>query len=222
MRRRVENRSYHPTRLPSTFKPLKWVITGTPCSGTNYVAEMLTRAGMPTAHEMRYKPENWMENAPFEGESSSFAPIYLEKKTHVYSKPPVVVHLIRPPLNTIACMRAKKIHRIPVFQAMMEGENLNAYGVLWAMWNSIIMEKIDLRWRIGKIRPSDVANLARHVGYPLESLKARRAMRETPITGRSDDPVMPRIDEFSGPVADLIDSVRESLNLPMSEAGIHA
>jgi hypothetical protein len=167
----VANRSFHSRRLlddPNRIVPLRWIVTGAPCSGTMYVAELLTNAQLPTAHEQRFKAE--LSDGPFEGESSSFAPLHFEQVLRPFwpHKIPTVVHLVRPPLNTIACMMSKKVLEAPGFAERVEEmgwpTTVDGYADFWVQWNRVVAKVADLRWRVDRIRPADITNLGRRLG----------------------------------------------------------
>lgn len=191
-------------------------MTGTPCSGTMYVAELLTSAGLPTSHEHRLKGE--VVESVFPGESSAFAPLHFEWLLRSRSvRRPTVIHLVRPPLNTIACMMTKKVLEADGLREWAEENGvpstLDGYGEFWVHWNYGIMLAADLQWRVDRIRPADIVDLARTLKWE-GPVKARQAVEKTDPMNSSRTRLRLSPSDFSPRMWERITAICRSLGLP--------
>ena len=78
-----------------TYK--NFVITGSGRSGTRYAAELLTRSGLPCAHQMVYhehsdRPGEKVSWGPFVGDATAFAAPFVKQMTDT-----LVIHQVRNP-----------------------------------------------------------------------------------------------------------------------------
>lgn len=78
---------------------LKYIITSMPRSGTRYLAELLTSAGLPCGHEKIFGLQLYLQDRGFVAESSWLAPVYLRR--YDYYRDVKIIHLLRNPINVI-------------------------------------------------------------------------------------------------------------------------
>src|SRR6266536_2441135 len=83
-------------------KPIDFVITGTPRSGTSYIARILSYLGIECGHELVFNPWNFRyqemrSNGKLWGESSWMAVPFLENIPSTTK----VFHIVRNPIKTI-------------------------------------------------------------------------------------------------------------------------
>ncbi len=192
----MANRSFHLRRQPDLEdKPLRWLVTGAPCSGTMWVAEILTRSGLPTAHEMRMSPVG-DGIGPFLGESSSFAPFFFRQ----LEPEVVVVHLVRDPFETVRSMMRKRVLDGPFSSVEIEFEmpkietEADRYAAFWISWNFIIRERILstqeqwFGWTLGEIGVREVTDLGHAVGMELDPIAVRGALELPAINHSTESP----------------------------------
>ena len=154
---------------------LPWVITGTPRSGTTYVADLLTRNGLHTTHErITYSSFVTLSGTGTHlqppGESTHRAAPHVRSLRNQHT---VIVHLLRPPIDTIASIVARNLLNNP---GVAEAIEANVPWVLneptgprraaryWLEWNTLVEGAADLTWRLGEIGPRHVAALAALTG----------------------------------------------------------
>lgn len=141
----------------------KFLITGTPRSGTHYVSDLLTSVGIQTHHEIFYGMAgygSYREEA--QGESSWLAVPFLPRDVPNWKCP--VVHIIRDPLRAISSMMRSDFlsdvaikfnpytrfvcEVLPRIERMTEDKR---YMYFWVEWNKRIESFSNKRLKVEDI-----------------------------------------------------------------------
>ena len=154
-----------------------------------WVAEMLTRAGLPTAHEDRITSAG-LTDGTFRGESSAFAPFFFDQLRGV-----VVVHLLRDPYETIRCMLNKRALDDPVFTTLNwrmdppvpKVTAADHYAEFWVGWNLAVYHRAQHWWRIGGVSRAQVMALGHAVGAELDPWAVDDALELEPLNRSSGE-----------------------------------
>ncbi len=159
---------------------LPWVIAATPRSGTTHVASLLTASGLDTTHErITFHTYEGLAGTGThlgaQGESSHAAAPFVHR---LRSQGTIVVHLLRPPLDTIASLWGRKMldgresaiwHGIKNYtpRVLLEPDGPRRCALYWLEWNQLIEGATDLVWRLNEFSERHVRSLASLVNvYP--------------------------------------------------------
>lgn len=154
---------------------LAWAIGAVPRSGTTWVSQVLTRSGLKTGHESiswnsyRQIGERAREDL---GESSFAVTPHVDA---LRQQGTVVVHLIRPPLDSIASMWGRGLAHNLVnggvgglierhCPQVYDYEGVRRFAAYWVEWNLLQWGKSDLVWRLPDFNAIDILGLAHLVG----------------------------------------------------------
>lgn len=207
---------------------LKFVITAPSRSGTTYVANLLTEAGLQCGHEAtinRWKPnygmqDDWQET-PHLGESSFIAAPFLDQMPESVVK----IHLVRPPLDVIRsiCGIAHLGDREQPYVKFID----HHVGVLteppgprraaryWLEWNALAEQGCDWTWRLGEIGVDHIEALAAEVGVTLDRRHVQRALRLTSKMANHRDRAEWIEMEHLGPYQDRVAQAAEHYGVPL-------
>lgn len=158
---------------------LRWVITGTPRSGTTWIGTVLDHAGLRTGHEHSVRAlgdDPWLlhrSNQNLPGESSYLAAPYVKQLRQAGS---IVVHLVRPPLDAIGSMLGHRLNldaanhfgeavRLFAPRFLEETTPARRYARFWLDWNELIGHDSDMLWRLNEIRQEHIEALAAWAGH---------------------------------------------------------
>lgn len=126
---------------------IKYIITGTPRSGTGFMAKLFTSAGVPIGHEMFFgMPGHGYYPRNAQGDSSWMAVPFMHNFTEAK-----IIHIVRNPLDTIASLLHRetfsddrlansiytffKMKRLPVLKRF---EGMDRYIAFYLYWNKEI------------------------------------------------------------------------------------
>lgn len=144
--------------------PLRLIITGLPHSGTGYISQVLTHAGLPCGHEEVYGIPGIRDPGILAAESSWVATVHLDK----IPEDVAIVHQVREPMAWLnSYVRAPgaqpTIERVlPGFSAGMTKQPVTTAMLLWTTWGSRISGsgRISTRYRLEEIDTDRVISLA--------------------------------------------------------------
>lgn len=207
---------------------MRFIVTGASRSGTTYVAELLTAAGLRCGHETVWQWDNHYRpiasrSDDFDGDSSYIpAPAAPRLAARL-----VIVHLVRPPLDVIRSIVGIARHH-PVWRPWItDNAAPNPWirfvdhhaGVLayppgpqraaayWLRWNELVEPWAQLRWPLAAIDTDNIARLAELASLPIEVGAAARAAAGTPrdLHHRERDETVTLADlgPFEDPIVDL-------------------
>jgi hypothetical protein len=171
------------------MKPL--VFTGCGRSGTGYVAQVLTLAGVDCGHERIFRgratPEEQGRLEPATVESSWFAAPFLEGSTLAEV---LVVHLVRDPRTWVDSWLRSRVSRYPNIRRYMrfwcpellqELDPRIAAMRYWLQWNRRVERLAALRIRIEEIDEAQLGLALQDSGRPRLEGALYRAMLPTNV-----------------------------------------
>ena len=143
---------------------MKYLIVGTPRSGTTFMSKLFTSAGWPTNHEAWFGNPGygtWLRDAT--GEASWMALPFTEEVKR-RNKDARIVHIIRNPLKVISSLMHSNFLTYKAFQRnaytmylksqlpeIVAYEDLDRYIFFWMRWNQECRKRADLTYRIEDI-----------------------------------------------------------------------
>lgn len=215
---------------------MKYLVTGCGQSGTTYVAELLTAAGLDCGHEQvfnRWTPGfDTCPSIPDEGEcpagDSSFAAApFLDRVPDGVT----VVHLVRSPLDVIRSVVGRRqmdqprawpwVRFVDHHTGILEiGPGARRAAAYWVRWNRLVEERADFQWHTDLITDADLIDLAHKAQMPLDPDAALEVLRSTP----RDIGAGPRAEIGLYQLGDMAETVaaeaeRYGLPLEMRESG---
>lgn len=177
---------------------MRFVVTGCGRSGTQYVARLLTAAGLDCGHEAVFNawpgdrpPRRWRESE-LDGDSSYVAAPWVGELARELT----VVHLLRAPLDHIrSSVGVGHVHgrRRPWVEFIGRHIDLASYpdpaeraAAYWLQWNRLVEPHAHLTWRLHEIGADHVTELAEQVGTDLDPQQVDEALAETRQAGRAE------------------------------------
>ena len=177
--------------------PIDFVVTGTPRSGTTYVAKVLQKLGLECRHERRFTPwdvviESYRLNSVPWGDSSWLAAPFL----HLLPPTTRVLHIVRDPLKTLnSIIGTGQIdwpddYRTFIAKYCWNDENYwptdvgRDAQVFWERWNLMIERsgRVTKRFKIEEL-PSIVPEVVSALGIPqVDGRMAAEAVETVPTT----------------------------------------
>lgn len=141
-------------------KKLKFIFTGTPCSGTGYVSQMLTDAGMPTGHEMFFG----MPGVGFFPKNAVADSSWLAVPLLQHCQETRRIHIVRDPLKTISSMMALRhleedkigvnmfsLYTVVNLPEVMKFKGIDRYLFFWSVWNNVAEKECEKTFRLEDI-----------------------------------------------------------------------
>jgi hypothetical protein len=157
--------------MPAGIKgrKLKYVITGTPRSGTGYMAKLFTSAGVPIGHEMFFgQPGHGYYPKGAVGDSSWMAVPFIH---NFMGEGVQIIHVVRDPLKVVSSMHQGKhldnqvmeTNEYSMFKrkrlpSMMRFHGLDRYLYFWTAWNKEISNLCQARFKLEEVvkDPTDI------------------------------------------------------------------
>lgn len=178
---------------------MRFVVTGCGRSGTQYVARLLTAAGIYCGHESTFNawpgdqpPLRWRDS-PMVGDSSYVAAPWVG----ALSRELLVVHLLRAPLDQIrSSVGVGHVHGHgkPWVEFIGRQVDLTPYrqpavraAAYWLRWNQLVEPHAHVTWRLHEISGDHVRDLAARIGIEVERSQVDKALDSTsPRTGHAE------------------------------------
>jgi hypothetical protein len=178
-------------------RAIDFLITGTPRSGTGYIAQILSYLGIECSHERMFNPwevhyEEMRSDSRKWGDSSWMAVPYLGKI------PPItkVFHIVRDPLKTInSIIRTRQVDWPSDYRAFLA---LHCWGdsnycptdiapaaqYFWVTWNSMIELSGRVTRRFQVERVGDIVDIVSDIepGLELDPARLEEALKAVPTT----------------------------------------
>ena len=139
---------------------LQYIFTGTPRSGTGYISQLLTSAGVPIGHEMFYG----MPGAGFFPKNAVGDSSWLAVPSLKNYKKEQIFHIVRDPLKTITSLyRIRCLEDVNLvknsysnFKAIhlpeiMKYEGLDRYIFFWLVWNDVAAKEASGTYKLENI-----------------------------------------------------------------------
>lgn len=129
------------------------IVTGTPRSGTGFMSQLLTKAGIPCGHEQIYGFEGGHRVVDPKAESSWLAAPHLKKHKDI-------VHIVRDPLKVISSQKKYEfLHDNGDFAkyayehcpGILIKKGFDRYMYFYIKWNEMIEEHTDRRYKVEEI-----------------------------------------------------------------------
>jgi len=155
---------------------IRYIITGTPRSGTGFTSQLLTSGGLKIGHEMFFgMPGAGFYPAGAVGDSSWLAVPYLRAYPDAKK-----IHIVRNPLKTISSMlHAQNLEDLQIANNMycyykvkhlpeiMQWKGLNRYLFFWTVWNNVAEKECDKFFQLEKISKNP-SPLFKHLGIDIK------------------------------------------------------
>lgn len=210
---------------------MRFVVTGCSQSGTTYVAEVLTAAGLPCGHEAVF--DRWtpgydtcppIDKTELAGDSSYVAAPFLRQlPTSI-----VVVHLLRAPLDVIRSVVGRNQvarpqswpwvrfldHHVGI---LSEPDPAHRAARYWLSWNALVEPHATLTWHVADLSVADIEDLATKTGLAFDQDRAAAALADTPTDVASKARADIELDHL-GPYGPLIEERAAAYHLPISHA----
>jgi hypothetical protein len=173
---------------------IDFVVTGTPRSGTTYIAKVLRRLGVDCHHERWFTPwavimEAYRSNDIPWGDSSWLAAPFIE----MLPEDTKVFHVVREPLNTLnSVIGTGQIdwpddYRTFIARHCWSDENYWPADVgrdaqtFWVRWNQMIEQsgRVSRRFQIEEV-PSIITEIVSTIGAPVTGEALARALDRVP------------------------------------------
>lgn len=164
---------------------LKFIVAGTGRCGTAYIAQVLTRIGIPCGHEWVYAPEHCYSNIDILGDSSAQAVPFIPEFNGL------VLHQTRDPLKVIGSLVSFKLFDDPRFHGpagefiarhfQMTGNVLEDSMRYYVEWNERCETAKDyFRYRIEDLDHRLLRVIADRIGVPVEESRIVTALDRVP------------------------------------------
>lgn len=218
------------TRAKPEPPSMRFVVTGSARSGTKYVAHLLTRAGIATGHEDVFNrwnedgslPGDWRDDA-YDGDASFVA----SPHTAQLAEDLTIVHLVRSPLAVIGSIGGMGwlrdldvpwVHYISRYvpEVAEQPPGPRRAAAYWLGWNALAEAHAHLTWRLGRIGPDEIGELANRIGVKTTATRANAAVTRTSTTMNHRGPVNQVELGDLGPFAERVEAAAERYGVPLS------
>lgn len=168
---------------------LRLVVCGANRSGTKYVAQLLSEAGLPCGHERVFATHGVVDWGASTVDSSGFAIPYLGS----LHRSTTVAHVVRHPLRWAQSYRTKQV-ALSLAQRYLSFDYWyarRAVGIdaaslgIWVDWNLQIEAYAEWRFRVEDADVLTIERLARAAGAVVDASAAWRAITAVPKTTNS-------------------------------------
>lgn len=167
---------------------MRYLITGTPRSGTTYVADLLTRVGLDCAHETALRspyPDGRFRISPSVhwGESSWMAAAAMD----IFSVPKI--HLVRAPVDVIESMYHVGWIRTDLFRPFIEPHCPKVFKIpyspdrlarFWLDWNALVDRHRIERWHVATISAAHLRAMAASLAVDVGEDECQAVLDVTP------------------------------------------
>lgn len=185
------NRELFELQRSLTIEP-EFVVVGTGRSGTGYISQLLTAAGIRTGHEQWWNPFD-RHAAGLIGDASWLAVPHLEDYSgHVFHQTRDPLHTLRSLLNGdlfVAEGQERPAFAEPYWRYKAEHLEAELTGepMIDAMryvleWNERAEKHSEERWRLESIDADTLVKVAKALGRPMGYQQARAALAQVPTT----------------------------------------